>query len=372
MREHLGGIVIFAALMAVIPLISLNTGVSFTHAPATGLEGALVQAPANTQEESNNPAQSPEPALPAEESTSSAPKSGATEILETGTRFKILDESTGKVFTVTAQDYVRGAVAAEMPPTFHSEALKAQAVAAHTYALCVRSMQEASPDPALKGADFSADPKNWKTYTTEKQFRERYGDMADAYWEAVTNAADAVSGYVMLYNGEPIVAAYCSMNTGMSEDAANVWTGSAPYLIPVESRGDTLAPDYETEQRFPAKDVGEALQKAYPKISLGEEPAGWFTLGERTPSGYIRTVTAGGVELPAKDLRTLLGLRSTAFDLDYRAGEFCFTIRGYGHGVGLSQYGADYFARQGWAFDKILEHYYPGASLGLVKPNEKD
>lgn len=368
MREHIGSIALFAAIAAAIPFIALYTGMP----PQTVAPAAVAEAPVtprgDTQEPSDNPAQEPEAGQPTDEPQKPEPQAAETaRVVDGPDTFQILDTAAGRTFTVTAQDYVRGALAAEMPPTFHAEAMKAQAVAAHTYALCVKQLQAQAPDPALKGADFSADPADWKGYTTEKIFRERYGDMADAYWKAVTDAADAVQDYVMLYDGEPIVAAYHSMNTGKTEDAANVWTGSAPYLTPVESRGDPLAPDYETKQRFPADTVGKALQKAYPEIVLGETPGSWFTLGERSESGYILTVRAGGVEIPAKDLRTLLGLRSTAFDLAYEGGEFCFTVRGYGHGVGFSQYGADFYARQGMDFAEILEHYYPGAELGLVR-----
>lgn len=367
MREHIGGIALFTVLAAAIPFLALNISAPSQSPPVGQPVGQAVEAPANTQDNNKNPAttasSAPEPDAPAEP----APAPAASHVVETEGTFRILNSATGRLFDVTEAEYVRGALAAEMPPTFHSEALKAQAVAAHTYALCARNMQKASPDPALGGADFSADPEDWKTYTTEKIFRERYGDMADAYWNAICGAADAARDYVMLYEGEPIVAAYHSMNTGRTEDASNVWTGSAPYLIPVESRGDLLAPDYKTEQRFPPDQVGEALRKAYPGIELGDDPAGWFALGDRSDSGYVLSVRAGDREFAAKELRTLLDLRSTAFDLDWAGGEFCFTVRGYGHGVGLSQYGADYYARQGLDFAQILEHYYPGTELGLAR-----
>lgn len=364
MREHLGGILLFTALAAAIPFLALSGGAPSEGVPVGETAGQRVEAPVNTQEDENIPATTAEPTPESDVPTDSVPQTA--QVVETEGTFRILDSATGKSFDVTETEYVRGALAAEMPPTFHEEALKAQAVAAHTYALCVRNMQKAAPDPALEGADFSADPADWKTYTTEKIFRERYGDMADAYWNAITRAADAAADYVMLYEGEPIVAAYHSMSTGRTEDAANVWTGSVPYLVPVESRGDLLAPDYKTEQRFPAEQVREALEKAYPGIALGEDPAGWITLGERSDSGYVLSVNVGDRQFPAKDLRTLLGLRSTAFDLSVAGGELCFTVRGYGHGVGFSQYGADYYARQGMDFAQILEHYYPGAELGLA------
>lgn len=370
MRQHFSSILLFAVLAALIPLIALNPAFS----PPQDLQIQQIHdnsssvPPSSAQEINEIPANTagydqPEPSAPEPDKL---PPHTAPVIQESGT-FSILDESSGKLLSVSSKDFIRGALAAEMPPTFHPEALKAQAVAAHTYALCVQAMQQDSPDPSLKGADLSADPQNWKSYTTEKIFRQRYGNMADAYWKAITDAADQVSDYIMVYDNRPIVAAYHSMNTGMTEDASNVWTGNAPYLIPVESRGDALAPDFQVQQDFPAQEVKKALESLSSGISLGDDPQDWIALGQRSPSGYILTVNIGGQDFPAKDLRTLLGLRSTSFLLNYANDTFSFTVQGYGHGVGLSQYGADWYARQGMDFSQILSHYYPTAELGIVK-----
>lgn len=371
MRQHFSSILLFAVLAALIPLIALNPAFSPpqnlqsqqpNHNASSDSSSSLTQEnneiPANTADSTQ-----PEPSMP---ETPELP-SGTAPVMEESGTFSILDESSGKLFSVSSKDFIRGALAAEMPPTFHPEALKAQAVAAHTYALCVQAMQKESPDPALKGADLSADPENWKSYTTEKIFRQRYGNMADAYWKAITDAADQVADYIMVYDNRPIVAAYHSMNTGMTEDASNVWTGNAPYLVPVESRGDALAPDFQVQQDFPAQEVKKALESLSADISLGDNPQNWIAPGQRSPSGYILTVNIGGKDFPAKDLRTLLGLRSTSFLLNYANDTFSFTVQGYGHGVGLSQYGADWYARQGMDFAQILSHYYPTAELGIVR-----
>lgn len=277
--------------------------------------------------------------------------------------FRILDETTGEVAEVSRQDFVRGAVAAEMPASFHSEAMKAQAVAAHTYAIHNHLVQRASPDPALKGADFSADPGNLKVYITEAQAREFYGEKADLYWNKITAAADAVQDYVLEYEDEPIVAAYHAISAGTTEDASNVWTGSAPYLFPVESGGDLLAPDYETTVQVSAETLRSALADAYPEITLGEDPAEWFGDITRSGSGYVLEAELGDGVVPGKDIRQLLDLRSHNFDVTHGDAGFTFTVYGYGHGVGLSQYGADYLARQGEDYQAILGHYYTGTVL---------
>lgn len=284
--------------------------------------------------------------------------------------FKILDQSTGVVNEVSARDFVRGAVAAEMPALFHSEALKAQAVAAHTFALHNMLVQRDNPDPALKGADFAADPSNMKVYITEKTAREFYGDNADIYWKKVCDAADSVLGYALEYDGEPIVAAYHAISSGVTEDAANVWSGSAPYLMPVESGGDLLAPGYETTVKLTPAEVKAKLTAAYPDISLDGEPSGWFGEPLRSGSGYVLEIAAGSETLAGKDVRQALDLRSHDFTIDYGDGGFTFTVYGYGHGLGLSQYGADFLARQGLTFDEILGTYYTGAELISVTVEE--
>ena len=357
MRFRVAAGLVFALLMFLIPLLALVGNVDMVqHSPREDASVPRASAPAGT----GQAAPETDPPAPA----ASSGTTPAVTVADDG--FRILDDRTGKVFEVSARDYVRGALAAEMPPTFHPEALKAQAVAAHTYALRLREQNRAAPDESLKGADFSADPQGWKSFTTEKLFRARYGDLADAYWKAICGAADEACPYLLTWEGEPIVAAYHSMSSGTPEDASNVWTGSEPYLVPVESFGDTLAPDYETTERFPVQEVAEKLQNAWPDISLGEDPAGWLKVTERSEGGYVTGMTAGDRVIHGKELRSLLGLRSSDFTVACDGASFTFTVRGYGHGVGLSQYGADYLARQGATFDEILAHYYPGATLGVI------
>ncbi|MCI8650263.1 MAG: stage II sporulation protein D [Anaerotruncus sp.] len=345
---------IFAVFVFIIPLFAIKIEMP-------NLQMLPVQNIKMQEDESNNAASaSQEQAVQSVQET--LQKTNQLKIADDG--FTILDEQTGKRFTVTAQEYVRGSLAAEMPPNFHPEALKAQAVASHTYALCLKAQNNG------EGEDFSTDPQNWKVYTTEEQFYKRYGKLADAYWKTICEAADAVTGYVMAYEGEAIVAAYHSMSSGLTEDAANVWMGSKPYLVPVESPGDQLAPDYCTTVNFTADQMLQAIHTVYPDVELGADPSDWIAVTERSQGGYVTAVQVGDLLLHGKDLRTLLDLRSSDFEVNWGGGQFTFTVKGYGHGVGLSQYGADYMARQGATFDEILLHYYPGATLcAIAKPS---
>lgn len=282
--------------------------------------------------------------------------------------FSVLDQTTGKINEISLRDFVRGAVAAEMPVSFHSEALKAQAVAAHTFALHSRLAQQESPDAGLMGADFGADPSNMKVYITEAKAKEFYGggELADAYWNKICDAADSVMNYILEYDDEPIVAAYHAISSGQTEDAANVWSGGAPYLVPVKSEGDILAPGFETTVTMAPDEVKSKLMAQYPDLELGGEPSLWFGEETRTDSGYVNEIEVGAADIAGKELRQVFGLRSHDFEVSYADGTFIFTVTGYGHGVGLSQYGADFLARQGYTFDEILSTYYTGAELKTI------
>ena len=276
--------------------------------------------------------------------------------------FSILDRSTGQVEKVAVLDYLYGAVAAELPPGFHLEAMKAQAVASHTYALYCQE----HPSQDLGGADFSADPSNWEGYVTREQMLERYPDLGETYWEKIKNAVDEVASTVLVYQEEPILAAYHSMSAGATEFASNVWNGTVPYLIPVDSVGDTLADQFETSVTFASEQIKGILTEAYPDLTLSGDTRSWFQIISRSPSGYVLTLQAGNLQISEKDLLTLLGLRSTNFTITAQTNSFLFTTKGYGHGVGLSQYGADYMARQGSGYEEILLHYYTGTQLAQV------
>lgn len=362
MKGTLLYIAILAAALLIIPMITLGfdvpvqTGQVPVHTP--GPPSALPQAP---------PAASQAAPAEAREEEASRRTETAQAVSEGVASFRILDESTGEILTVPLREYVRGAVAAEMPASFHTEALKAQAVAAHTYALRSHLEQRKSPDPALRGADFSADPSGMKVYITEETARAFYGDMADVYWSKICEAADSVLGYILEYEDEPIVAAYHAISAGRTEAAENVWIGSAPYLQAVDSPGDLLAPDYETDEFFTAEEARSLLLAEYPAMDLSGDPENWFGPVEYSDSGYITRAEVGGVELHGKDLRRIFDLRSHNMVISPVAGGFSFTVYGYGHGVGLSQYGADFLARQGCTFDEILKTYYTDAALRRVR-----
>lgn len=277
--------------------------------------------------------------------------------------YLVLDTASGEVLTVPVRDYLIGALCAEMPLSFESEALKAQVVAAHTYAARQAAIARAYPDESLQGADFSNDSSRYQAYYTNEQLREVLGDRyADGY-ETAAAAVDAVLPEILTYDNQPIIAAFHAMCSGRTEDSAHVWGTPVAYLTAVDSPADPEAPAFEQAVTFSEDEVREALTAVHTGLILGSDPAGWFAEGERTDSGTVLHMTVGRSIFTGQELRSIFGLRSADFTIDYADGEFSFTTRGYGHGVGMSQYGANAMAQEGSTYEEILAHYYPGTVL---------
>lgn len=177
-------------------------------------------------------AATPVTTLSAEESAA-APESEPDKAALCGT-YRMLDITSGRVEEISVRDYVIGAVCAEMPATFEPDALKAQAVAAHTYAERQHLLESASPTAALCGADFSNDSSQYQAYFTENQARQYYGDNFETAYAKVTQAVDDVLPYVLEYDGAPIIAAFCSMSAGVTESAENIWGSKVEYLVPAK------------------------------------------------------------------------------------------------------------------------------------------
>lgn len=277
--------------------------------------------------------------------------------------YKVLDMASGEVIEVPVREYVIGAVCAEMPASFSEEALKAQAVAAHTYAERQRMREKASPTSELKGADFSNDTSKYQGYFTEEQAKQFFGDNFEPNYKKISDAADEVLDYIIMYNDEPIISAFHSMSSGKTESAENAWGASVDYLVPVDSSYDRSAPKYMDEIRYNREVLENKLETAFPDIKLGDDISSWIKVGDVSDSGTVLTVSAGDRTVSGSELRSALTLRSACFDVRFEGEEAVFTTRGFGHGVGMSQYGADAMAKDGKNWREILEHYYSGCDI---------
>lgn len=282
---------------------------------------------------------------------------------DSGETILMLDASTGDVLQLSMRDYIIGAVTAEMPASFEEEALKAQAVAVHTYAVRRQQAESKKPTPELCGADLSNDSSRYQAYFTKSQAMEFYGSGYEAAYEKISAAADEVLPYILTYEDEPILAAFCSMSSGQTESAENVWGQEVPYLVPADSEGDRNAPNFRYEEQFTEKELKELLEKAYPEGDFSGKCEKWLDITKKSESGTVLGASAGGVKTTGQELRAAMGLRSAAFEMEWEKGVCTVTTKGYGHGVGMSQYGANAMAKAGADWKEIVKHYYSGAEI---------
>lgn len=280
----------------------------------------------------------------------------------TETDFTVYLTEEEKLITLSPYDYLRGAVAAEIPLTYGDEAIKAQIIAAHTYALSYKIRERQSPDEALHGADISDDPSAGQAYISDKEIHSRYGENAEELIENLDALIEQCGDYIMLYEGEPIVAAYHAISCGKTESAQNVWGAYSPYLVAVDSGEDESSPDYLSKVMFSVAEVKRLLTEKGAKVKT-DDCEDWFSKLLYTPSGYVAYADFGGCQLSGAQLRELFGLRSACFTAEVINDVFTFTVKGWGHGVGMSQYGAQTLAAEGKDFRQILENYYIGVTL---------
>ncbi len=260
----------------------------------------------------------------------------------------------GKVSEYSIKDYLFGVVAAEMPALFEVEALKAQVVAAHTF-YCYQKSNNKNVS-----YDISSDPKEAQCFISRQDATSRWGEKSQEYVKKIDDCIDAVLNEILVYNNKPIFAAYHAISSGKTNNCGDVFGKDIPYLISVDSEGDMLDNGYLSTVSFTDKEIKEKLKSV---IAATDDPQDYFTDINRTDNGYVKSLKYCGKEITGSALRDLLDLRSCNFEIKFSENIFTFNVKGYGHGVGMSQIGANYLARQGKTYQEILFHYYSGAQL---------
>jgi len=284
-----------------------------------------------------------------------------TEKVATDNTVKVMMTGSNTVEEIDAKDYLCGSVAAEMPAYYESEALKAQAIACYTYLTMMKNQQKANPDSTLKGAHLSDDSSTHQGYLSKTELKERWGDKYDEYYKKIEDAVNSVCGKVITFEGEPIIAAYHALSPGKTESAKNVWAKDIPYLVSVTSVGDKLSPDFSETLKFTPEKFKECAEKL--DIALGDDVTKWLGKADTSEVGTVSSIAIGNKNISGTQFRDAFGLKSAVFSVKYENNSFTITTYGYGHGVGMSQYGADYMARQGSKYDEILKHYYTGVEI---------
>lgn len=278
---------------------------------------------------------------------------------------------TKSAISMPLEEYLKGVVAAEMPVSFHIEALKAQAIAARTYTLHTLATRKGVP--GHPEADVTTDPAIDQAWTSESALRRRWGFLEYYWrWRKISRAVDETRGLVLTYGGNLISAVFHSDSGGVTENAENYWSSSVPYLRSVPDPVPANSPYTLTKVTLPYSQIIAAVQKV---AESAQQPAlpvtakaqadgkSLVNVLKRYPSGRVELVAVGDKTLSGRALREALGLRSNWFDVSDNGQAVEFTVHGYGHGVGMSQFGADAYAKAGASYADILQYYYTGVQI---------
>lgn len=330
MRKTLLYAVFLGALAAAAPFAALLL-------PTDGRDGAA--SAATPQPSAEIPSWTPQPlATP-----------GADVGTDAAADLTLYDAATGGNVTVSAEEFMIGAAACEMPVDWPDDAIVAQMVASHSYA---RALDE-SPMQVN-----SAQCAGW---TDADVLLARWGEDFDAQYERLRTLAETAAGVLLCYDGSPAAACYHSISAGKTEASQNVWVTALPYLQGVDSAWDASAPGYEVAVTYSRNQVEGILQGL--GLTPDDAPESWFGGAATDSAGYIESMQVCGERFGGVELRAALSLRSASFTVDYADGEFTITTHGYGHGVGLSQYGAKAMAEGGAGWQEILTYYFPGCEI---------
>lgn len=301
--------------------------------------------------------QEPEGTLPLSPVT--APPGG---VVDNGTLVRV--DLGGEVVALPMDQYLWRVVAAEMPASFELEALKAQTVAARTYTI-VKMQGTSSKHPE---ADVCNDIGCCQAYIDPAQAAQNWGAGAERYTAKIAAAVAETDGLAALYEGEPIQAVFFSSTVGRTLDAVEVWGNEVPYLAGVDSpEGAEDVPNYHSTVRVTLREFQRAVWERYPQADLSGPPEGWFGTPELNSGWGVASLPVGGIDVPGTVLRGMFGLRSVHFTVSTGEEGVTFSVSGYGHGVGLSQYGANALARQGLTFQDIIKWYYTGVDIEVYR-----
>ena len=266
----------------------------------------------------------------------------------------------GTVEQMSLGEYLWGVVAAEMPASFEVEALKAQTVAARTYWACLVGTGK------HEGADVCGESVCCQAYVGRQEACDNWGDKAADYAARISMAVEQTDGLGVTYEGKPIQALFFSSAPGSTVDAQAVWGRAVPYLVSVDSPEGEEVPNYHSQLTMTTGEFRTLVREQVPEADLSGPVSGWLSDFVWEPSGTVRQVNVGGITLTGGQARKLLGLRSACFGVSVSGEEMTFHVTGYGHGVGMSQYGANAMARQGKNFQDILTWYYTGAQVTVL------
>lgn len=273
---------------------------------------------------------------------------------------KLLHKDTNEVEEINLDEYLLGVVSAEMPATFHQEALNAQSIVARTYTLY--SIKNSKKHENADLCDKSNCCQAW--ITKENRLARWDENLREENWEKIENAVYTTKGKIITYNGEVIDAFFHSNSGGLTETPAGVWGGTNyPYLQSVETSGEDAYTQYSSEVNLSKEEFKNKILEKHSDFNIDYSKEDSIKILEYTDSNRVKTIKIGNLNLSGVELRTLLGLKSTNFTFSIEENNIKFNVIGYGHGVGMSQTGADSMAKQGSSYEEIIKHFYTGVEI---------
>lgn len=272
---------------------------------------------------------------------------------------------SGKTESIDFEEYVKGVVCGEMPSTFHIQALKAQAVAARTYSLSrvIRAKENGNPKAHPEAP--LCDSTHCQVYKSQSELKKIKGsDWMKSGWKKISKAVDDTKGELLYYNGELVAQAlFHSSSGGKTENSEDVFASAVPYLVSVESPYENDATHQNEKNSFLLSEFSSKIKTAFPSIDFGNIDSSNIKIISRSSGGRVEKIQIGDGIIEGRNVREALSLPSANFKINVSESTITFTSNGSGHGVGMSQYGADGMAKKGYDYKKILSHYYSGTEV---------
>ena len=248
-----------------------------------------------------------------------------------------------------------------MPANFEIEALKAQAVVARTYTI-YQIMYNSNKHENADICDSSTCCQAW--ISKEDRLAKWDANEAESNWQKIVDAVNSTSGKIITYAGTPINAFFHSNSGGVTESSLNIWGGiDYPYLKSVETSGEDAYTQYNSEVTLTKEELQNKMKEKYPDFEIDFSQEGCISILEYTTSNRVKTIKIGNKEIAGTEARTIFGLRSTNFVVSINGDNITFSVIGYGHGVGMSQTGADALAKNGSNYEEIIKHFYTGVEI---------
>lgn len=274
---------------------------------------------------------------------------------------KLLHSATNQIEEIKLDEYLYGVVSAEMPANFELEALKAQAVVARTYTI-YKIINDGKKHEEANICDNSNCCQAW--ITKENRLAKWEENLRESNWNKIVEAVNSTQGKIITYEGLPINAFFHSNSGGTTETTANVWGGTGyPYLQSVETSGEDTYSQYSSEVVLTKQDFINKFKEKHTNFEIDFNAADCIKILEYTEGNRVKKIKIGNLELSGVEVRTILGLKSANFIILIEGGSVKLKVTGYGHGVGMSQTGADSMAKSGSNYEEIIKHFYTGVEI---------